>query len=290
MSSLQIYKEWRGLSALSLPLNSHRASWTFRILCSGAVWLALSGTAEAPWAGPLSPAFSAFKDTGAAHGNRAIPVQADAADFQVTNVSGPAGKPIPLPIKISGLNDKNAGQLFLFTGVPEGVKLNPGGYFGDFWAVTSKDLAGLTLTAPDNFSGVFQMKITRTRSPSISARSATVTVTIGDAGTAQAAAAPVTPAPAADPNPNEQMLLTRATELFKKGDVSGARVIFEYLALKGSPRAAVAMGETYDPLILEKLFIQGLESNAAKAQEWYQKAESLGSGEARTRLNALATR
>jgi hypothetical protein len=52
----------------------------------------------------------------------------------------------------------------------------------------------------------------------------------------------------------------------------------------------MAMGETYDPLVLKKLFVKGVEADGAKAQQWYEKAEQLGSGEARNRLNALAAK
>lgn len=217
-----------------------------------------------------------------------VPAQADLTAFKVTDVSGPAGQPIALNIELSGLSEKNAGQLFLFTGVPEGIKLTPGGYFGDFWAITSKDLPNLTMTAPDNFSGTFQVKITRTRSQSSSARSATMTVRIGEPSGNQVAAPASSGSNTSAARQSEARMMTRANELFKKGDVSGARAIYEYLATKGSAPAAIAMGETYDPSVLGKLFIKGLDANPEKAQEWYQMAEELGSGEARSRLNALA--
>lgn len=253
--------------------------------------VAAAGGAGALAAGPLTT-FQPESMSPPAQESAVVLVQAQAelTDFTAEDISGAPGEPIPVKIAL-GSNDQNAGQLFLFTGIPEGVKLSPGGYFGDFWAVTAKDLPALTLTAPDNFSGTFQVKITRTRSQSISARSATIMVTIGEgAGAAATTTAATKSTPAAEPDLNERMLLGRGTELFKKGDVAGARVIFEYLAAKGSAQGAIAMGETYDPLVLDKLFIKGLDPDAEKAQAWYQKAEELGSGEARSRLNALATR
>jgi hypothetical protein len=224
-------------------------------------------------------------------------VQSEALDFDATDVAGAPGQPIALDIKIRGQVSQNSGQLFIFTGIPDGIKLSAGGYFSDFWAVTSKDVANLTLTAPQDYTGSFEVKITRARNQALSARSKTIKVTIATGALPATAAAresapepgPTTPT-ATQRDANEGMLMARAADRFKAGDVSGARVIFEYLAARGNPAAAIAMGETYDPVILSKLFIKGLEADAAKAQLWYEKADELGSDEARARLNALAAR
>jgi TPR repeat protein len=57
--------------------------------------------------------------------------------------------------------------------------------------------------------------------------------------------------------------------------------------MKGDPEAAIAMAETYDPVILGQLYIRGLQPDEAKAAAWYQKAMQLGDAMAKTRLNAL---
>ena len=49
-----------------------------------------------------------------------------------------------------------------------------------------------------------------------------------------------------------------------------------------------AMLEDY--LVLARVVVKGLDADAKKAQQWYEKAEDLGSQEARSRLNALAAR
>jgi hypothetical protein len=225
-----------------------------------------------------------------------LQAQAGAQQFSASDINGAPGKPAPVRIVLpeSGVGPE---QLFMFTGLPAGVKLSAGASFGDFWAVHAKDLPKLSVVTPANFNGTFNLKITRARTEKAAAHSAVIKVTIGDAGAAPAAAPSQNAAVAigsgtgaAQPVPGEHMLMERATKTFKTGDVSGARVIFEYLAMKGSAAAAMAMGETYDPLVLSKLFIKGVEADPAKAQEWYRKAEQLGSGEARNRLNALAAK
>ncbi len=228
-----------------------------------------------------------------------VQAQGDPVTFQASDISGSAGRPIPLNIEMLGTPDKSSGQLFIFSGLPKGVTLQPGGFFGDFWAVNASVIHDLTLTAPLGFSGTFTIWITRSRNQQVNAaQSSSITVTIG--------VPPTTPTASSSPGripdttsavkqrggavANEVMLMQRANECFRKGDVSGARVIYEYLAMQGSSAAAMAMGETYDPLVLAKLVVKGLDADTKKAQQWYEKAEELGSQEARSRLNALAAR
>jgi hypothetical protein len=212
---------------------------------------------------------------------------------------------------VLGEGEKDSGQLFVLTGLPDGVTLHPGGNFGDFWAVNASVVDELTLTTPPDFFGTFTVWISRGRKQETTAQSASITVAIGEPATTPTAATATAPAldpaprdaapaprevvasivrPRASGVPNEAMLITRANESFAKGDVAGARVIYEYLAMQGSSAGAMAMGETYDPLVLAKLVVKGLDADPKKAQQWYEKAEDLGSQEARSRLNALAAR
>lgn len=299
-------------SGLSL---AHPIASDGRIVCSGLILLVCSGAAAL--ASP--PLLTAAAPLPALAGQRLsqsslILAQAqEDAGFQAHDVSGPAGRPLPFRIELPEDGNQTGGQLFIFTGLPQGVALSPGGNFGDFWAVNAGVIKDLTLTAPKDFSGSFKIWITRSRDRSATARSASVNVTISRPASAPAvaekpqlvapatmptaAAAPTFPE-AREPPPvrsrgapaNEPMLMTRANESFKKGDVSGARVIYEYLAMQGSAVAAMAMGESYDPQVLSKLVVKGLEPDAKKARQWYEKAEQLGNMEARNRLNALAAR
>ena len=273
--------------------------------CFGAAMLAfaaLPGWASASPASLKVPAASAYPR----HGAHIVPVQAKTRtdDFRAGNIVGAAGRPLPVKIEMLEGGGKPSGQLFVFTGLPEGVRLSPGGNFGEFWAVNAAVIKDLTLTAPADYKGTFTVWITRSREKGKPAQSTSITVTVGQPAATQTAAAPPAiqppPAPASAlappslptsaPASNDEMLLVRAGENFVKGDVSGARAIYEYLALQGSAAAAMAMGETYDPLVLAKLVLKGLEADAATAEQWYEKAEELGNREARTRLNALAAR
>ena len=56
------------------------------------------------------------------------------------------------------------------------------------------------------------------------------------------------------------------------------------------PPTVLALGATYDPNVLAKLGVVGMNADVEKARSWYRKAESLGSPDASQRLNALANR
>jgi hypothetical protein len=71
-------------------------------------------------------------------------------------------------------------------------------------------------------------------------------------------------------------------------DISAARKYYEYAANAGSARAALALGETYDPAFLTRLGVVGLKPNPTIAADWYRKAAALGDRVAGGRLQALA--
>jgi TPR repeat protein len=79
-------------------------------------------------------------------------------------------------------------------------------------------------------------------------------------------------------------------EFITVGDVVTARIVFQRAAEAGDANAALAVGATYDPTVLAKLGAVGISGDTAQARSWYEKAERLGSPEARRRLGALANR
>ena len=84
--------------------------------------------------------------------------------------------------------------------------------------------------------------------------------------------------------------LIRANALMASGDVAAARLVLRHPADSGDGRAAMALAETYDPAILEKLGVHGIVPNVAIAREWYEKAKKFGAAEAARRLEVLASR
>ncbi|MFC1457581.1 hypothetical protein ACETIH_12800 [Microvirga arabica] len=95
--------------------------------------------------------------------------------------------------------------------------------------------------------------------------------------------------PSASPEPAkaDDRLVSRAEELFRQGDVSGARLLLERVLASGHARGAFLLAETFDPNVLSKLGTLGLKGDAAKAREFYRQAQTLGMAQARDRLEAL---
>jgi hypothetical protein len=87
-----------------------------------------------------------------------------------------------------------------------------------------------------------------------------------------------------------KLLMKQGEQFIAAGDVVTARTAFRRAAEAGDAKAAVALGATYDPTVLAKLGVVGISADVAKARSWYQKAEKLGSPDARQRLELLADR
>ncbi len=86
------------------------------------------------------------------------------------------------------------------------------------------------------------------------------------------------------------MLLKQGEQLISVGDVATARVLFGRAAESGDGNAALALGATYDPVVLARLGVRGIAPDAEQAQLWYQKAREYGSSEAPAWLTKLARR
>ena len=109
------------------------------------------------------------------------------------------------------------------------------------------------------------------------------------------APAPALPESAAPPDPVHHLdaseiasLLKRADALIGSGDVAAARLVLRRAAEAGDARAAMMLGGTYDPTVLEKLGVRGIVPDFAVARGWYEKAKRLGATEATPQLDLLA--
>ncbi|RXH24422.1 hypothetical protein XH99_27225 [Bradyrhizobium nanningense] len=106
------------------------------------------------------------------------------------------------------------------------------------------------------------------------------------------------PAPAAQPAPPEPVrtldaetlagLMTRARSLIGVGDIAAARLLLERAANAKDATAALLLAQTYDPAVLGTSDARSVIADVAAALDWYQRAASLGSAEARQRLAQLS--
>jgi hypothetical protein len=83
------------------------------------------------------------------------------------------------------------------------------------------------------------------------------------------------------------MLLRRGKDAFSTGDLASARLLLRRAAEAGSAEAALALGATFDPVVLRRLGAIGAAPDAAQARQWYQRAVALGSPTASQPLATL---
>jgi hypothetical protein len=83
------------------------------------------------------------------------------------------------------------------------------------------------------------------------------------------------------------MLRKMGDDYISSGDFVGARTVLERAAEAGDSSAAFAIASTYDPVVLARFKVRGLEPDIVKASFWYERARSLGSSEAPHRLQAM---
>ena len=75
-------------------------------------------------------------------------------------------------------------------------------------------------------------------------------------------------------------LLARGDVLFSKGDVIAARAFYERAADAGEGRAALRLGETFDPVFLDQARLRAARGDLSTALSWYRRARDLGVAEA----------
>lgn len=240
----------------------------------------------------------------------------NASNLAVTNINGAAGQ--ALPIKISVQRGQAEDYSFvMFRGVPNAITISSGFRVKDSWAVSLHDLDRLSLEAADDFSGTFNLEVVliKGRDTPVEKRMMSVNIQKGKGSAAVVASnaggepqmmtasipanekpAPAVqrprsqaPAPASLPPAQENAILEKAAKLINENDVLGARLLFEYLANRGSGKAALALGQTFDPAFFQTVQTVGMQPDPKLAKNWYKKAADLGNQEAVSRLAALQT-
>src|SRR6516162_11639044 len=84
-----------------------------------------------------------------------------------------------------------------------------------------------------------------------------------------------------------EMLLKRGKEFLADGDLASARLLLRRAAEGGSAEAALVLGTTFDPLVIQRLGVLGAHPDIGEARHWYQRAAELGSDTASQRLARL---
>jgi hypothetical protein len=122
------------------------------------------------------------------------------------------------------------------------------------------------------------------------------TVTVVPPSPALLSQAPDQPAPIAAKPEREldpeaiKLLLQQGEQFVGSGDLVSARQVYQRAAEAGNAAAALALGATYDPVVLAKIGVRGMGADVEKARNWYEKAKEFGSPDAPRRLEMLANR
>jgi len=143
------------------------------------------------------------------------------------------------------------------------------------------------LRAPEAVGLLVQHGLTATAMPTETVALATPPATPTQPVPVPAIAVPLAPETPAAPPPAPKTLQLAADEIatlvkrgkdaLGSGDLAAARLLLRRAAEAGNADAAMALGATFDPLVIRRMGAIGAEPDAARARQWYQKAVDLGS-------------
>jgi TPR repeat protein len=150
----------------------------------------------------------------------------------------------------------------------------------DTWFLSPGSAERLEIALPEWSTSVFEIAVTLRRTNGLIAAQTKAWIAVPPPPSRLPASPKIGDATARD-------LVARADRLLEKGDIVGARAIYQRAAELGEASAALALGATYDPNRLWSLGALGLVGNKQRAKQWYQRASELGHREAKARLSAL---
>jgi hypothetical protein len=193
---------------------------------------------------------------------------------------------IGLGVKLKGAAE---GALIFVSGLTAGTTLSTGRAWGDTgWIIQAAEIEKTALRPPRGFSGMMQYTLTLRLADGRSADRQTLQLQWDQAANGGA--------PGREASVPRQLsaeeiatLLKRGEELFKTGDLAGARLLLQRAAEAHDPVGALALATTYDPNVLDELGVRGVAGDAAAARAWYERAREYGSREAPRRLELLAS-
>jgi hypothetical protein len=82
-------------------------------------------------------------------------------------------------------------------------------------------------------------------------------------------------------------LIERARMVIAVGEIEAVRIALNKMVESGNASAAVDLGTTYDPNILDALGVRNFPADVGKARLWYQRAQQMGAPEAVGLLESL---
>jgi len=223
---------------------------------------------------------------GTAESSKSAAPAADTPKLVVEGADAGPRDEIGLGVKLRGTAE---GALVFISGLAAGTALSTGRPWGETgWIIDAADIEKTALRPPRGFSGTMQYTLTLRLADGRS-----VDRQILQLQWDQAANGGTPNREASTPRQlvAEEIttLLKRGEELFKTGDLAGARLLLQRAAEAHSAVGALALATTYDPNVLAELGVLGVTGDATMARAWYEKAREYGSREAPKRLELLAS-
>ncbi len=168
-------------------------------------------------------------------------------------------------------------------GLAPGSALSAGRQEGpNTWRLAVEELAGTAITPPRGFVGTMALTLELQLADH----------TVADRKGLQlewSSRSPATSQPRQHDADEIALMMKSGAELMAYGDISAARLMYQRAAEAGDAMAALALAETYDPLVLRRVNPKGgITPDIALAHTWYEKAKDLGSAVAPERLERLA--
>jgi TPR repeat protein len=186
-----------------------------------------------------------------------------------------------LSLQIEPEEGANEPFILALSGAPPGTILSGATQISsDTWFLSPGSADRLEIALPEWSTSVFEITITLRRTNGLVAAQTNAWIAVPPPPSRLPASPKIGEATARD-------LVARADRLLEKGDIVGARAIYQRAAELGDASAALAVGATYDPNRLWSLGALGLVGNKERARQWYQRASELGHREAKARLSAL---
>jgi len=211
--------------------------------------------------------------------------------FSVGKIAGPANSPIPISVRAPDIND-GVYNFLVFQNLPSDFDMSAGFPVEDRWVVPLDEVSELTVTAPEGYSGRFDLQVKLRIGGTEKSETRSVAVEIFEPGRAPQTAQATTGAGGGSGSlapETEAAMIERAQAMLETRDVTGARNIYQFLVRKGSGKAAFGLARTYDPAYVDEIGVAGMDAaNLEQAKKWYERAALLGHEEAQERLKVLA--
>jgi hypothetical protein len=250
------------------------------------------------------------------------PQRKQASTLVVNDSSGTVNEPLQLGISVTA---PSPGASVTLKGLPSGARLTAGKRIGaNDWRVPAQEISAAAVIPPDDFTGQITVTAELRGDDGDALVGGSVHLAWAPASQAtpatlqQPQALPTPPPPAVRPqqalspaapsstapssstaaappmpivrnlDPREiASFLNRAQDLIAAGDLPSARLLLRRAAEAQNARAALALAQTYDPLVLKQYGSSAPAADVATARNWYERAREWGAPDVQRQLDAL---